>query len=90
MDVGNHLRALMRDMAWGFFYGWVSFDQVVGTVNKYTSVDLYAGSCKATIKTAGVDLVKNFPTEQIRATFEHRGSTRAMTFQAPRPASPCL
>ena len=23
-DVGNFLRALMRDVAWGFFYGWVT------------------------------------------------------------------
>jgi hypothetical protein len=70
MDVGNYLRALMRDVAWGFFYGWVNFDHVVGTVNKYESVDLYAGSYNATMKEAGVDLQENFPTAQIRATFE--------------------
>jgi hypothetical protein len=70
LDVGNFLRALMRDVAWGFFYGWVNFDHVLGTVNKYTSVDLYAGSYNATMKEAGVDLLENFPTEQIRATFE--------------------
>ena len=70
MDAGNFLRALMRDVAWGFFYGWVNFDHVLGTVNKYTSVDLYAGSYNATMKEAGVDLLENFPTEQIRATFE--------------------
>ena len=44
MDVGNFLRALMRDVAWGFFYGWVNFDDVIGTVNHYQSVDLYAGT----------------------------------------------
>ena len=44
MDIGNFLRALMRDVAWGFFYGWVNFDDVIGTVNHYKSVDLYAGS----------------------------------------------
>jgi hypothetical protein len=70
MDVGNYLRALMRDVAWGFFYGWVNFDQVLGTVNHYKSVDLYAGSYNANFKSAGVDLLENFPTEQIRATFE--------------------
>jgi hypothetical protein len=43
---------------------------VIGTVNKYTSVDLYAGSFNATMKEAGVDLLENFPTAQIRATFE--------------------
>jgi hypothetical protein len=70
MDAGSYLRALMRDVAWGFFYGWVNFDDVVGTVNHYKSVDLYAGSYNATLKEAGVDLLENFPSEQIRATFE--------------------
>ena len=27
------LRATMRDVAWGFFYGWVNFDEVIGTRN---------------------------------------------------------
>lgn len=70
MDAGNFLRALMRDVAWGFFYGWVNFDTVLGTVNKYSSVDLYAGSYNATMKETGVDLLENFPTDQIRTTFE--------------------
>ena len=69
MDVGNFLRALMRDVAWGFFYGWVNFDNVFGTVNHYQSVDMYAGSYNGTMKAAGVDLLENFPTDQIRATF---------------------
>jgi Hydroquinone 1,2-dioxygenase large subunit N-terminal len=70
LDVGNYLRALMRDVAWGFFYGWVNFDHVLGTVNHYGSVDLFAGTYNATMKAAGVDVLENFPTEQIRATFE--------------------
>jgi len=70
MDVGNFLRALMRDVAWGFFYGWVNFDHVVGTVNHYQSVDLFAGSYNGTMKEAGTDLLENFPTAQIKATFE--------------------
>ena len=69
MDVGNYLRALMRDVAWGFFYGWVNFDHMIGTVNHYKSVDFFAGSYNATMKAAGVDLLENFPTEQIGATF---------------------
>ena len=44
MDAGNYLRALMRDVAWGFFYGWVNFDHVIGTVNHYKTVDFFAGS----------------------------------------------
>ena len=69
IDVGGFLRSLMRDVAWGFFYGWVNFDHVLGTVNKYKSVDLYAGSYNGTMKEAGVDLLENFPSEQIGATF---------------------
>lgn len=69
MDVGAFLRALMRDVAWGFFYGGVNFDDVIGTVNHYKSVDLQAGAFNATMKQAGVDLLENFPTEQIAATF---------------------
>jgi Hydroquinone 1,2-dioxygenase large subunit N-terminal len=57
MDVANYLRALMRDVAWGFFY-------------RYATVDLYAGTFNATMKAAGVDLLENFPTEQIAATFQ--------------------
>ena len=70
MDIGNYLRALMRDVGWGFFYGGVNFDPVIGTVNHYKSVDLYAGAYNGTMKEAGVDLLENFPTDQIRATFE--------------------
>ena len=69
MDAANFLRALMRDVAWGFFYGWVNFDHVLGTVNHYTTVDLFAGSYNETMKAAQVDLLENFPSEQIGATF---------------------
>ena len=69
MDAANFLRALMRDVAWGFFYGGVNFDHVFGTTNHYKTVDMYAGSFNATMKAAEVDLLENFPTEQIAATF---------------------
>jgi hypothetical protein len=70
MDVGNFLRALMRDIAWGFFYGWVNFDEVFGTLNHYGTVDVYAGSYNGAMKSAGVDRLENFPTEHIRDVFE--------------------
>src|SRR5688572_26851367 len=70
MDIGSFLRALMRDVAWGFFYGWVNFDEIIGTVNRYESVDLYAGSYNGSMKAAGVDRTENFPTAQIRDAFE--------------------
>jgi hypothetical protein len=37
------LRALMRDVAWGFFYGTVHFDDVFCTRNRYGKVELCAG-----------------------------------------------
>jgi hypothetical protein len=69
MDAGAFLRAQMRDIAWGFFYGWVNFDDVFGTTNHYKSVDVFAGSFNGNFKEAGVDLLENFPTEQVRVTF---------------------
>ena len=70
MDAGNYLRALMRDVAWGFFYGWVNFDDVIGTVNHYATVDLFAGAYNGAMKTAGIDRLENFPTDDIRQVFE--------------------
>ncbi|MEP7312310.1 MAG: hydroxyquinol 1,2-dioxygenase [Pseudomonadota bacterium] len=70
MDVGNFLRALMRDIAWGFFYGWVNFDEVFGTLNHYKTVDMYAGSYNGSMKGAGIDRLENFPVEEIRNAFE--------------------
>jgi Hydroquinone 1,2-dioxygenase large subunit N-terminal len=64
------LRALMRDVAWGFFYGWVNFDAVIGTRNLYGSVDLYAGAFNAVMKAAGVDYTENFATPKIMAAFK--------------------
>jgi len=69
MDIHNFLRALMRDVAWGFFYGGVNFDHVIGTTNHYKTVDLYCGRYNATMKAAGVDRLENFPTEQIAKVF---------------------
>ncbi|GAA4417062.1 hypothetical protein GCM10011450_10720 [Advenella faeciporci] len=70
MSVDAFLRALMRDVAWGFFYGWVNFDDVIGTQNHYGNVDLYAGTFNGVLKEAGVDYVENFETPLIMATFK--------------------
>jgi hypothetical protein len=69
MDVGGFLRALMRDVAWDFFYGWVNFDDVFGTRNHYKSVDMYAGSCNGPMREAGIDRSENFPVDEIRQMF---------------------
>jgi hypothetical protein len=47
MPIDAFLRALMRDVAWGFFYGTVNFDTVLGTVNHYGTVDLFIGLCNS-------------------------------------------
>ena len=70
ISVDAFLRALMRDVAWGFFYGWVNFDHVIGTQNHYGNVDLYAGTFNGVLKAAGVDYVENFETPLIMATFK--------------------
>ena len=61
---------MMRDVAWGFFYGWVNFDEVIGTRNHYGKVDLYAGAYNASFKEAGVDYTQQFETPLIMATFK--------------------
>src|SRR5271166_2118532 len=43
MHIEAFLRALMRDVGWGFFYGTVNFDSVLGTINHYGTVDLFMG-----------------------------------------------
>jgi hypothetical protein len=43
MPIDAFLRAMMRDVAWGFFYGVVNFDGVFGTINHYGEVTVFAG-----------------------------------------------
>ena len=37
------VQQFMRDVAWGFFYGTVNFDNVFGTVNHYGTVEMFIG-----------------------------------------------
>ena len=64
------LRALQRDIAWGFFYGIVNFDKVVGTVNHYGSVDLFAGRFDDHYRRAKLDHIERFQTPLIQRVFE--------------------
>jgi hypothetical protein len=64
------LRSLQRDIAWGFFYGIVNFDAVLGTVNHYGSVDLFAGRFNEHLRRAGLDYVETFKTPLIKRVFE--------------------
>lgn len=69
MSADAFLRALQRDVAWQFFYGTVNFDGVVGTVNHYGTVDLFAGRYNDAYRKAELDHVENFETPLIMATF---------------------
>jgi hypothetical protein len=70
LPVDAFLRALQRDIAWGFFYGTVNFDAVVGTVNHYGSVDLFAGRFNEHYRKAGLDHNERFTTVMIQRVFE--------------------
>jgi hypothetical protein len=69
ISVDVFLRALQRDCAWDFFYGTVNFDHVIGTVNHYGNVDLFAGRYNEAYRKAELDHTENFPSPEIRATF---------------------
>jgi hypothetical protein len=69
ISIDDFLRALQRDCAWDFFYGTVNFDDVIGTVNHYGTVDLFAGRYNDSYRKAELDHTENFPTPDIRATF---------------------
>ena len=44
IEIDRFLRAMVRDIGWGFFYGWIFFDDIFGTTNHYGTVDIFAGS----------------------------------------------
>jgi hypothetical protein len=68
-SVDRFLRAMQRDVAWQFFYGVVNFDEVIGTINQYGTVDLFAGTFNDSYRKAELDHIENFPHEEIYATF---------------------
>ena len=70
MSADAFLKALQRDVAWDFFYGIVNFDGVVGTVNHYGTVDLFAGRYNDAYRKAELDHMENYETPLIRETFK--------------------
>ncbi len=70
MSVDAFLRALQRDVAWEFFYGIVNFDGVLGTMNHYGTVDLFAGRYNDAYRKAELDHVETVETTVIRETFK--------------------
>ena len=69
MSVDHFLRNLMRDVAWGFFYGWVNFDEVFGTCNRYGTVEVYVGSYNGAYRSAGTHYDERIATEDLLECF---------------------
>jgi len=70
MPVDAFLRALMRDVGWGFFYGTVNFDSVIGTINHYGTVDLFAGLFNEAYRSANRHYVETFEAPDLKKVFE--------------------
>ena len=64
------LRALMRDVAWGFFYGTVNFDDVLGTTNFYGEVEMFLGARNEAFVRAGRDVTERFASADLMKTFK--------------------
>ncbi|MGD0684796.1 MAG: hypothetical protein ABSA03_06720 [Streptosporangiaceae bacterium] len=69
MSADAFLRAMQRDVAWEFFYGIVNFDGVLGTMNHYGTVDLFAGRYNDAFRKAELDHVETIDTAIIRDVF---------------------
>lgn len=70
MEVEGFLRSMMRDVAWGFFYGWVNFDEVFGTVNHYGEVDVFMGAYNQAYKNSGSDFTERFDSKILHDCFK--------------------
>ncbi len=70
MAIDAFLRSVQRDVAWGFFYGIVNFDEVFGTMNHYGNVDMFAGRFNEAYRKAEVDYNENFPHDDLLGTFK--------------------
>ncbi len=70
MAIDYFLRALMRDVAWNFFYGTVNFDGVIGTTNYYGEVVLYAGLYNDAYRKAGREFSERFSSDMLMGVFK--------------------
>lgn len=70
IEVDRFLRAMVRDIGWRFFYGWIFFDDVFGTHNHYGTVDIFAGTYSQAHRAAGVDYLETYPSDEVAAAFE--------------------
>ena len=70
MPIDAFLRALMRDVAWGFFYGTVNFDNVFGTVNHYGTVEMFIGLFNEAYRSSNRHHVETFEAKDLKKIFE--------------------
>ena len=70
MPIDYFLRALMRDVAWNFFYGTVNFDEVFGTTNLYGTVEMYAGTKNEHYVKAGLEYSEIFDSNVLMDVFK--------------------
>ena len=70
IEIDRFLRAMVRDIGWGFFYGWIFFDDIFGTTNHYGTVDVFAGAYDKGYKDQGLDYLETFPAEVVSEAFE--------------------
>lgn len=70
MPADTFLRALMRDVAWGFFYGTVNFDPVFGTTNYYGEVDMFYGALNEAYVAEGNEFVERFKSDELMEIFK--------------------
>jgi hypothetical protein len=60
----------MRDVAWGFFYGTVNFDDVLGTTNFYGEVEMFLGAKNEAFLRAGRDVTERFASADLMKAFK--------------------
>jgi hypothetical protein len=70
IEIDRFLRAMVRDIGWGFFYGWIFFDDIFGTTNRYGTVDIFAGAYDKGCKEQGIDYLETFPADVVSQAFE--------------------
>ncbi len=69
IDIDAFLRPLQRDIAWGFFYGMVKFDDVFGTINHYGTVEVFGGKYHKTLRETGLWHAEELKRDEVERVF---------------------
>jgi len=70
IPIDAFLRSLMRDVAWGFFYGTVNFDSVFGTINHYGTVEMFIGLLNEAYRSTNQHYDETFDSKDLKKVFE--------------------